>query len=936
MTHTTRGADEMGRSLVGGCFRADLKRGLALLVAPLLLIGFLVMTAPGSAHADPLSLHSFSAGALNADETPSTLAGAHPFELRTAFEVDTVFDSRVGMEVPVAALKDTGVELPPGAIGNPSVAAQCKPEELDRPPAICPTDSQVGIADLDVGFSGGRQIQHVPIYNMVPPPGEPAQLGFVVIAAIAHIDVKVRSNGDYGLTATVHNANGTAPVYGATIHLWGVPADPSHNAERFRPGSPLAGDDLGNPIPSQLPRLPFLRNPTSCSGPLTIALHATSWQEPDQAVEARSDSPANSACSEVPFGPTISMAPDTKRAGAPSGFDIDLTLPQNESPGGISTSDLKKVAMTLPQGVTINPSSADGLAGCDDAAFDIGSTEKDECPNASRIGGLEIHSQLLEKPLTGSVFLATPLEQSPAAAAAGRMYRLFLEAEGSGVRIKLAGSVVPDPLSGQLTATFDNNPQLPFESLHLELNGGPRAPLTTPEACGTYTTQAQLTPWARPTEPVLVTSKFRIAEGCANAAQFTPSLEAGTTNPLAGKPSPVTLRVVGQDGQQNLARIEATLPEGVLAKLRGVPLCADGAAISGDCPAASQVGATTVAAGAGSSPIYVPQPDKAPTAVYLAGPYKGAPYSMVVKVPAQAGPFDLGTVAVRNALYVDPTTAQVTAKSDPLPQILLGVPISYRDVRVNVDRNDFTINPTNCDPMKVTSMLTSIEGSTASPSDRFQAAGCGELGFKPSLALSLKGKTKRSGNPALTATLKAPPGQANIAKTTVVLPRSEFIDNAHINSPCTRVQFNANACPPKSILGTATAYTPLLDQPLSGPVYFRSNGGERELPDMVADLNGQIHVTLVGFIDSVKQKGGERSRVRTRFLNVPDAPVSKFVLKLKGGKQGLIENSEDLCQVKPSATVQMTGQNAKSHNFESKIATSCGGKKKGKKSKRAH
>jgi hypothetical protein len=434
-----------------------------------------------------------------------------------------------------------------------------------------------------------------------------------------------------------------------------------------------------------------------------------------------------------------------------------------------------------------------------------------------------------------------------------------------------------------------------------------------------------LTPWARPTEPVTARSSFTIDEGCANADLFQPTLEAGTTSPAAGHSSPFTLRVVDPNGQQNLARIQTTLPEGVLAKLKGVAVCGEADAATGNCPQASQVGTTTVGAGSGN-PIYVPQPGRPPTAVYLGGPYKGAPYSLVVKVPAQAGPFDLGTVAVRNALQIDPTTTQVTATSDPLPQILLGVPITYRDVRVDVNRPDFTLNPTSCEPMQVTSTLSSIEGTTANPTDRFQAAGCGELGFKPALAISLKGEKKRSGNPALTAVLKAKQGEANIAKTTVLLPTNEFIDNAHINNPCTRVQFNENACPKGSILGTATAYTPLLDQPLSGPVYFRSNGGDRELPDIVADLNGAIHVTVVGFVDSVRKKGTEKSMVRTRFVNVPDAPVSKFVLKLFGGKRGLIENSTNICKHLGKAKVQMDGQNAKANDFDLTIGTGCGGK----------
>jgi hypothetical protein len=331
----------------------------------------------------------------------------------------------------------------------------------------------------------------------------------------------------------------------------------------------------------------------------------------------------------------------------------------------------------------------------------------------------------------------------------------------------------------------------------------------------------------------------------------------------------------------------------------------------------------TVGAGAGPTPFY------AAGNAYLAGPYKGAPLSLAVVTPAVAGPFDLGTVVIRNALNVDPTTAQVHAVSDPFPHILKGIPLDLRSIVLTLDKPDFTLNPTNCSPFAITGAALALTGRGSSLNQRFQVGDCEKLGFKPKLNLALKGQVKRTGHPAVNAVLTAPPGEANIAKTTVILPKSSFIDQGHVANPCTRVQFNEDACPAKSVLGTAVAYTPLLDKPLEGPVYFRSNGGERELPDLVADLNGQIHVVLVGFIDSVKV-GKESSRVRTRFMSVPDAPVSKFVLQLKGGKRGLIQNSKNLCKVKPVANVLMTGQNGKVNNFKQMISTSCGSGKKAK------
>ncbi|HET7508315.1 MAG TPA: hypothetical protein VFJ53_08160, partial [Solirubrobacterales bacterium] len=459
----------------------------------------------------------------------------------------------------------------------------------------------------------------------------------------------------------------------------------------------------------------------------------------------------------------------------------------------------------------------------------------------------------------------------------------------------------------------------------VELEGGAMAPLSTPSTCGTYSARSEITPWARPDEPVVQEIPIKIDQNCGGGG-FSPALRGGATNPIAGKRSPFGIQISRQDGEQNISRIDVTLPEGQLASLKGVAECPEALASSGNCPASSQIGVAGAEIGVGSSPLQVPQPGKAPTALFLGGPYKGAPLSLVALVPAQAGAFDLGNVVVRTALDVDPTTAQVTAKSDPLPQIIEGVPLQYRDIRIELTRPDFGVNPTSCERMAITSTLTSVSGTEAHPSAPYQVSDCASLGFGPSLKLAFKGGTKRTGHPSVRAVLKAPPGQANIAKTTVILPQAQFIDNAHIGTPCTLVQFNAGNCPKGSVLGKATAYSPLLDKPLSGPVYFRSNGGQRELPDLVADLDGQIHVTLVGFIDSVKT-GKETSRVRTRFLNVPDAPVSKFQIHLFGGKKGLVQNSRNLCTFTPKAKVQMTGHNGKPHNFAAKIATSCGKKK---------
>lgn len=835
-------------------------------------------------------------------------AGAHPDFTTVARIADGPTPN-----LPAEALRTLEFDLPPGLIGDPSSVPKCKFDDFINAGVggpRCPVESQVGEVELETSPLNAK----VGVFNLVHPPGMPALFGFNFVSTITLISPEVRA-GDYGITAGSHATSQGAAVRSAKLTLWGVPADPSHDADREK--NRVRG------LPSTAAPVPFITTPTSCPGsPARFTARMDSWENPGLFSSASFDSELGTetpfqfqGCENLPFAPTATVEPTSRVAGAPTGLKVKLEVPQNSSPAGLATSDLRAAVVTLPKGMSVSASSASNLGACGQAEIGIGSNAAPTCPASSKIGRVTIHTPLLEEPLEGDVILAKQGDNP-----FGSLLALYLAVPGPGFYLKLPGRVNADPVTGQLTARFSDTPQLPFEEMTLELDSGARAPLVDPSVCGEYSVESEFVPWSG-TAPVQSHNDFSVDQGCSTGG-FSPGLSAGTINPTGGSLSPFVLQVTRKDGESNLSRIQATLPPGVLAKLAGVPVCEGAEAAAGDCPASSKVGTTTVGAGAGSNPIYVPEAGKAPTAVYLAGPYQGAPYSLVVKVPAQAGPFDLGTVVVRNALRVDPTTTQVTAESDPLPQILEGIPIAYRDVRVEVNRPEFTLNPTNCSQFQVTSTLISDAGQTASPTAPFAAANCERLAFKPTLALQMKGQTKRVGNPALKATLKAPKGQANIASTTVILPKTMFIDQRHVNSPCTRVQFSADACPATSVLGTATAYSPLLDKPLKGPVYFRSNGGERQLPDLVADLNGQIHVVLVGFIGS-KKTGKETSLVRTRFASVPDAPVSKFVLQLKGGKQGLLQNSANLCKVRPKAEVKMTGQNGKTSDFKQKIAVSC-------------
>lgn len=868
----------------------------------------------------------FRSRLVNADGSADQQAGGHPFAVTTEFDLNTRSDAK-GRIVPSENVKSIRVENPAGLYGNPQAIPRCNPADLaisDPETFIfdCPIDTQVGTTQLTFVSNGAFYFHPtVPVYNVTPGEDYPASFGFAFLTLPVNLNASVRTESDNGLDINLEGVSTAFGLTGSKFTLWGVPADKRHNRDRFIPSI------VGWGATTSAPPRPFLTNPSDCSKPeLSTTLSIESYESTGTRKEYVDNAPGMTECDRPSAEPTISVTANPANAASPDGVGVDIEVPQNEDPKALGTPPLRSVSVTMPEGMTLSSASAGGLAACSDAQIHLGSRQDSECPAASKVAGAVVETPVLAQPLRGAVYLGTqrPSELMP----------LYLVLRGSGMVLKMQGRVDRDPQTGQVTTVFPETPQLPYERLHLQFKTGDRAPLTNPASCGTYTASAEFVPWSGG-PPIGDTSSFEVNAGpnggpCPTGA-FNPKLSAGTTNPVAGKFSPFTFRVSREDGTRQLGSIQVALPQGLLGKLAGISYCPDsvlaaipsaagsGAAelASPSCPAASQVGTVSVGAGSGPSPFY------AAGRVYFAGPYKGAPLSLAVVTPAVAGPFDLGNVVVRNALRVDPLTTAVTAVSDPLPTILQGIPLDLKDIVIKADRSEFTVNPTSCDPMAVGSTLTALGGATASPSDRFQVSGCERLAFKPKLQITLSGQTKRGGNPALKAVLTQPSGQANIAKASVLLPKGQFIDNAHINNPCTRAQYAEAACPASSILGKARAFSPLLDQPLEGPVYFRSNGGARELPDLVADLRGQIRVELVGFIDSVKSGKGT-SRVRTRFLNVPDAPVSKFVLEMKGGKKGLLENSFNLCRTQPKVGLRMDGQNGKVNDATVKVKRTCG------------
>jgi hypothetical protein len=902
----------------------------------------------------PSGLTYLSAELLDVAGLPARQAGSHPYQYRTSFAVNTEdapFATESQFFNPAGGdLKDVRVALPPGLIGDPTATSRCTAQQFNTTHAIqpfgsvvtvneCPAGSAIGLVLVQQVEGRGRTLP-VPLYNLVPPLGMPAQLGFQVLGAPFYVDTELRTGGDYGITASLRNTTQIQRVTAADVVVWGVPSQPSHD--------PLRGSCLnssgGKPMslgtcPAGLVVEPFLRLPTSCDRQLSTQMSFDTWTNPGTFASGSSIEPAPLDCSLLRFSPTISAVPHVTVADSPTGLRFNLHLPQNSDPSLPAVADLRAAEVTLPEGVTVNPASANGLAACRPTQIALSAPQPAQCPDAAKIGSVEIHTPLVDHPLKGAVYVASQNDNPFNSLLA--IY-IVVDDPQTGVVVKLAGHVVPDPSTGRLTATFDDNPQLPFEDLTVEFFDGPRAPLRTPGTCGEYTTTTDLAPWSAPESgpDAAPSDSFVVAtapggEACAasEAAQpHRPGFSAGTLAPVAGSFSPLVTNLKREDGSQVLRGLNVSLPEGLVGKLAGVSYCPDSALTTAaaraggaeradpSCPAASRLGTATVGAGAGPTPVHIQGK------VYLAGPYRGAPLSLAVVTPAVAGPFDLGTVVVMAALQVDPRTAQVRVASDPIPTILQGIPLDVRSISVDVDRPDFTLNPTNCEPMAVRAEAISLPGQVAPLASRFQVGGCRGLDFAPKLALRLKGGTRRTKNPALIATLTMRPGEANIADAAVRLPRSSFLDQSHIRTVCTRVQFAADSCPKGSIYGRASATSPLLGYPLTGNVYLRSS--DHPLPDLVADLRGPayqpIRIEVAGRTDSVK------ASLRNTFDFVPDVPVSKFRLKLFGGKRGLIVNSRNICARAYFGTAKFTGHNGKKAKLRPRMKNDCGKKGSGR------
>jgi hypothetical protein len=881
---------------------------------------------------EAVSEMNLAGGVLEWLGAPFTQAGGHPEDLLANLRLKTT--QVEGSTVPGGVVRSLVVELPPGLVGNPQATAKCPQAAAEQ--AECPADTQVGEIWVDRERHGATTPEEgpQPVFNVIPPRGVAARFAAEINGGVStFIDAEVRSGDDYGITSGSYQISEQGKAWGARLLLWGVPGAAVHDSQRYCPVQVrgVRSDGPCTEAPSGLRMTPFLSMPTACTGlPLQIGALTDYYGRDKEMFTASTTMKPLIGCGLLQFNPALTTAPTTAAADSPTGLTVDLKVPQNEEPEGIATSDLKDARVAFPVGMAVNPSSADGLGTCSEEQVGFtGFTELNptgepgvrtpqftpgpaECPDAAKLGNVEIVTPLLEEHLTGAMYLAAPHENP-----FGSLIAVYLAVYDpvNGVVVKLPGVVETDPRTGQITTVFKQNPQLPFEDLKVTLfSGEHRASLSTPETCGSYSTSTELAPWSGNPPATPSSEPFQINQGCANSegeAPNQPGFSAGAVTPAAGSFSPFVMKLARNDGSQRFAGLSVTLPPGLIGKVAGVQECpqADieaaqrlsreggGAAEQAQpsCPAGSEVGVVHVGAGSGA-PYYVS--GKA----YFAGPHNGAPFSLVFITPALAGPFDLGTVVVRAGIYIDPHTAQVSVKSDPLPTILDGIPLDIRSIGVEVTRPGFMLNPTSCEPTSVTGQEQSTAGHTASLSERFQVGGCATLPFHPTFTASTSGATSRKEGASLTVHIQSAPGQANIAQAHVQLPKQLPARNDTLKLACTEAVFAANpaACPEGSRVGSATAVTPLLNAPLTGPAYLVSHGGAA-FPDLEIVLQGEgVEIVL----DGKTNIDGKTGITSSSFSTVPDAPISSFTLSLPRGAHSILGAPAGVCSLTRSVLVK--------------------------------
>lgn len=907
----------------------------------------------GATAAQAYEIDDFSAQVVKADGTTfESQAGGHPDKGIISFDTVVTRSASAGVPPPqenAGATSTIRTDVPPGLVPNPQAVPECDDEDLEA--NTCAPASQIGTVELRLrsylppalmqpaGTKGDLRVR-IGLYNMEPH-GDLARFAFnptqAPNATGEPVDIIGHKRADndslYFVISNVTNPvnpQTTPTLIGSTLTFWGTPGAASNDAvrgsaslfvTRIGPGPALPPANQialgGRPSTGAAgitdTTTAFLRNPTSCTGPSVATLTLDSYQGDRRTRDDAVGEATNglTGCDQVPFSSTTTFSTSALQRDAPTPLGVELTVPQSTDNATLGTADVKRVAVTLPPGMTISPSGANGLQACTDAQFNKGNDDPIACPAASDIGAVTIKSPVLEDELHGSVFVGQPLP--------GNRYRLFVHADGPGISIRLKGTVQPDPNTGQVSAVFDDNPQLPFSRFRLDFDGGSDAIIASPQACGTATGSGTLSPWSG--GGASTTNSSVTVENCAGNP-FAPAFAAATSNGTSGKYAPLSVNIFRPDGNQFLSGLKATLPQGMTAKIKGVTKCSEAQVAAESCPEASRIATLRVKAGPGAAPYELSGP------AYLTGSYKGGAFGSVAIVRVIAGPYDLGNVVVRQALRIDPETAQVTVDSDPLPQIKEGIVLRMRDLKLDVDRRDFLRNPTSCGAKAINSTLTGINGGTANVGAAVQLSNCQALPFRPKIALKFGNKTqmKKDRHPRVTATVTQFESEAGIKSTQVALPKQVALEAENAQALCEKAEAARDACPKGSIVGSATAETTILNRRLFAPVYFvkgtRITAAGKEvatLPTLYVPLEGEgVRVNLRA-VTSVS-----RNRLVTTFPSIPDQPITKFVLNIDGGKNGIIAATTNLCKAKEKSSARFVGWNGKkAPTRRTRVATAC-------------
>ena len=862
-----------------------------------------------------------------AEEEGFTQAAGHqPFGV-TEFVVKNHVEPKGGLE-PNALVNHVRVDVAPGGSTNPEAVSKCTAKEFGEefapgsgafPTTECSKNSEIGINKVVVALrQTAEKVVDLEltgkVYNLVQPHGLSSEFG--VALEVPEFLSKIIYAG-----TPLENVT---PMFFHTLIEGGIEyATDYHDFFEIKVSEalPLLSSRLN--FKGNIGIGGFLASPTSCTGigPQTTTTVTLEDKAGEKETKGFESAIGGTGCNLIPFAPAFSLEPETTASDAPDGITLKASLPHDPNPANPDSSDLKTAVVTMPPGMTMNPSAGFGLEGCTPEQIGIGTRNETKCPAGSRIGTVTLEVPgLPAESLKGFMFLGKPASGP----ITGPPYTVYFDAESAKYNIKtrLKTTVEPNPATGQITATFAENPEQPFSGVTIHFNGGAFAPLGNPLECIGASTSTAFAPFSGTATQTLA-SAFTV-EGCASSPPpFIWSQSTSAQPPAGGANSEFAFNLSRNEGQQYLASTKVVLPPGLVGKIPAVTQCTEAQVkadeaqnVAAGCPLSSKIGTVTATAGSGT-------PFQFTGNAYLTAPLKGegAPYDLLSVVPIVAGPVNLGYEVTRSKIEVDPKTARVIVTTPKIPTIRGGIPTRLRSLSFNINAQNYIINPTNCGLLQTESTLTSTLGATQNVSSPFQVEGCSSLAFKPTFKATTFGHPSKANGASLETTINQPSGQANLKSVVVSLPKQLPSRLTTLQKACPEATFAANpySCPVGSLVGGARANTPTLPGKMTGPAYLVSHGGAA-FPDLdlVLEANG-VRVIVTGNTDIKK------GITTTSFLTNPDVPVSSITVNLPIGPHSALAANGNFCASTLVMPTTITGQNGKQVKQNTRIGVSgCG------------